>query len=136
MKFRSRTDVYNILMIVLIIGILALPNFVFEFSWVYLTIMLEFDFLMVWFIFSTTYKLSNNGIIVSSGFISFEIDYNSIKEIKFVKVFYRSTCSNAIKSIEISYGSNRKSVPNKVCISPVNENQFLSELKKHCKIKF
>lgn len=131
MKFSARIDLFNIVMIVLTIGILALPLLVFDFSWIYLVVMLAFDALYLTFILSTRYELNDDGIIIQSRLIKIKINYDQIKRIELVKVYWRSSCANSVGCVEIMYGNNPDK-PFRINISPKKENEFLESLQLKC----
>lgn len=131
MNYNSKIDVFNWIFLFITVGVLALPNFVFNFSWVYFIIMLVVDCLMLTFFLSTRYKLGDEDLIIKSGFIRSSISYDRIVEISMVKKFFSVSSTTAIKCIEIKYGESKYNC-RKMLISPEKEDEFLTKLALRC----
>lgn len=128
MKYKSRIDSYNYIILALIIAVLALPNFVFNFSWWYLGVMIVLDALALLFTFSTCYELGENELNVKCLFINIAISYERIKEIKKVKVL-STNIATSIKCVQIGYGQRENGTYKIIFVSPLNEEDFLNNLK-------
>lgn len=131
MNYNSKIDVYGWVSLFVTVGVLALPNFVFNFSWIYFIIMLVADVLILTFSLSTRYEFGDEDLIVKSGFLSSSISYDRIVEVNMVMKFFASSSTTAIKCIELKFGKNRYSY-RKIYISPENENEFLTKLLLRC----
>ena len=81
MNYNSRIDAHAWINLFLTVAILALPNFVFEFSWIYFVVMLIADVWILTSVFTTRYVLEENEIVVKSGFFKFGISYDRIVQI-------------------------------------------------------
>lgn len=128
MKYKSRIDSYNYIILALIIAVLALPNFVFNFSWWYLGVMIVLDALALLFTFSTCYELGEEELKVKCLFINIAISYERIKEIKKVKVL-STNIATSIKCVQIGYGQRKNGTYKIIFVSPLNEEDFLNNLK-------
>lgn len=131
MNYNSKIDVFNWIFLFITIGVLALPNFVFNFSWAYFIIMLVVDCLMLIFSFSTRYELGDEDLIIKSGFVCSAISYDRIVEISMVKKFFSISSTSAIKCIELKYGESKYNC-RKILISPEREDEFLTKLALRC----
>lgn len=133
MKKISRIDAYNYICLVLTLAVFALPNFIFNFSWVYFGIMLAVDIILVVVFFSTRYELTAESLVIKTGPLSFKIDYDRILKISHKKCFFSASCATAVKCIKITFGSNDASDKYSICISPQDETEFLEYLKTKAK---
>ena len=106
MNYNSRIDAYGWLSLFLTIGVVALPNFVFGFSWVYFILMLVYDCLLLIAKFSTRYSFSDKELVVQSGFVKFGIGYHRIVQLTKKNSFFAASANTAIKCIEIKFGDN------------------------------
>lgn len=132
MKYNSKIDLYNWIMLVIFVAVLALPNFVFNFSWVYFGVMLAVDLMVIFQTFTTRYTFNEEELEVKSGFFRFGIYYDRIFGIKKVKNCFNGAYSTALKSIEIEFGEKHAKKPLRLCISPTEEEEFLSKLMTRC----
>ena len=132
MKYNSKIDAYNWIIMGLTLVVMALPNLIFDFSWLYFAFMLVFDIVVLGQTFTTTYKLGEEELEVRSGFFKFGIYYDRILKISKVKNLMDGAYSTALKSVRIEFGSKDAKKPYMVDISPSKEEEFLTELKSRC----
>lgn len=132
MRYNSRIDVYNWITMALTIIVMALPNFIFDFSWLYFSFMIILDLLFVCHALTTSYKLSEEELVVRSGLFKFGIYYDRILKITKVQNLFDGAYSTSHKSIRIEFGDKEAVKPFVVDISPSREDEFLNELKKRC----
>ena len=132
MKYISRIDAYNYLMMAVAVIVMALPNFIFEFSWIYFSFMILFDLVVLGQTFTTSYQLGEDELEVRSGVFKFGIYYERILKISKVKNLMDGPYSTALKSVRIEFGDKNSVKPYVVDISPSREDEFLEELKKRC----
>jgi len=131
MNYNSRIDIRGWLSLFFTVVILALPNFVFNFSWVYFIIMLILDIFVIVFKLTTRYILKETELVVVSGPIKFSIAYDRILKITKTISHFSASCNTADKCIELKYGAhlyNSKSIK----ISPEKEEDFLTRLILKC----
>ena len=133
MRYISRIDAYNWIIMGVSLVVMALPNFIFDFSWIYFAFMLVFDIVVFGQTLSTSYKLGEEELEVRSGFFKFGIYYDRILKITKVKNLMDGAYSTAQKSVRIEFGDKNAIKPYMVDISPSREDEFLEELKKRCK---
>ena len=134
MNYNSRIDVYGWINLFLSVAVLALPNFVFNFSWLYFSIMLVVDVLIIISVLTTRYVLGEEELIVKSGILKFGISYDRIVQIIKRKSYFSSSCHTAVMCIEIKYGNdvyNSRTIK----ISPEREEEFLTKLVLSCNEK-
>ena len=132
MTYNSKIDIWNILILVGSVIILSLPNFVFNFSWVYFSLMLIFDIALFAMVFMTRYTLAEESLIIRTGFIKFDIAYGSIQGISKKSSWKNQSCATALKCIEIRYGVSTTKKYNKINISPEKEDEFLGKILLKC----
>ena len=131
MKVGSKIDAWHIISFILIMGILALPMFVFKFSVVYLAIYCVIFLIYVAIEFFVSYTLSDESLVVRMAFIKFDIKYDRILRVSKVKTF-ESSCATALRCVEIKFGSRESSKHNRIYISPKNEEEFVQLLNEKC----
>lgn len=132
MRYNSRIDAYNWITMALTVAIMALPNFIFDFSWLYFSFMIIFDLFFISNSLTTSYKLDDEELVVRSGFFKFGIYYDRILKISKVQNLFDGAYSTAHKSIRIEFGDKDAVKPFMVDISPSKEDEFIEELKKRC----
>lgn len=129
MKFISKIDWQNWLLLALMVGILSLPCFVFNFSWVYFSIMLVVDVCLIITFLTTRYELTDTDLVVKSGIIKFSIGLDRISKINMINNLWGKSCSTSTKSLEIRFGRNEYGNYTSILISPENEDKFLALIK-------
>ena len=132
MNFNSRIDLYGWVSLIIEILVLALPCFVFTFSWIYFVIMLILDIAIIVFKFTTRYELGEKELVVRSGPVKYLVTYERILQIKKTKSFWSLSSSTAIKCIEIKFGDSLESCQT-INLSPQKEDEFLALLALKCK---
>ena len=131
MNYNSRIDAYTWLNLFLSVAVFALPNFVFNFSWVYFGIMLLADIWVITSVFTTRYVLEENEVVVKSGFFKFGISYDRIVQINKKNSLFSASSHTAIKCIELKFGDDKYNTRS-VKISPEREEDFLTKLVLRC----
>ena len=131
MKFKSRVDIFNIIVYIVCLAIISTPLVVFDFKVWYCALVAIVAILMTIIQFNTSYTFLENSLKIKNGISSYEISYDSIKRVSKVKSF-RFSSNTSVKSIEICYGTFNSANGNKFYVSPAKEEEFLVVLKKHC----
>ena len=132
MKYNSKVDLYNWIMLVIFVVVLALPNFVFDFSWIYFGVMIAVDLVVITQTFTTNYTFGEEELEIRSGLFKFGVYYDRIICVKKVKNCFDGAYSTALKSIEINFGDKNAKKPYKLFISPAREYEFLLKLMARC----
>lgn len=132
MKFKSKIDWANYLILVMAIIILALPNFVFKFSWIYLAFMLVADLCFFNIILFSSYTLTEKDLVIRMGVIKFDISLDSITQIKKIKGWKNQSCATSLRCLEVRYGGSDTRKYNKINISPEREDEFLEMIEMKC----
>lgn len=131
MNYNSRIDAHGWVNLFLTVAVLALPNFVFNFSWVYFIIMLGADVFIITSVLTTRYVLDEKELVVKSGFLKFGISYDRIVQIIKRKSMFSASSHTAIKCVEIKYGNDIYDT-RAIKISPEREEEFLTKLVLRC----
>ena len=134
MKFRSKIDLLFLVTTLLLIALVAFPVFFLEktvFFWIYLAFAILMTCWFIMFSFFNSYKFEDEYLLISSGPIKLKLNYSLILNVKEVQNL-RMSFASSYKRLEVSFGANRDSAWNRVYISPVNQDEFLEELKKRC----
>jgi len=143
MKFKSKVGVLTLLVYIAAVGVggyffYLSYKFYFE-STLEWKMLFEIAFLVVGFlllayagsaILKTYYEFQEGGLYVQSGLNKYLIPYQLIMNVKECKTFFTYNCLSADK-IKISY--REQGQLQRIHVSPKDKEEFLKQLKFHCK---
>ena len=130
MKFSSRIDVLNMIVLIFI-GIILVSTCAFLFligDWVSWGILVAVTILVYWMFFSINIVLQDENILVKVMFFKKKVKYEDIKEVIITRNAW-SSFATSFRRIGIRTSDTRK-ILKYFYISPCNEEEFLSTLKE------
>ena len=123
--YKSKIDFGIVLIIVLIMGLSALPMFIGSVSWFGLFVLSGVTIFIIYVFAATFYEIEDNTLYIRSGWSKpIEIDISTIVKIQ-KKNNILSAPATSFDRLEIEYDKRKK-----IMISPKMKKDFLSKIKE------
>jgi hypothetical protein len=123
--YKSKIDFGLVLIIVLIMGLSALPMFIGSVSWFGLFVLSGVTIFIIYVFAATFYEIEDNTLYIRSGWSKpIEIDISTIVKIQETNNIL-SAPATSLDRLEIEYDKRKK-----IMISPKMKKDFLSKIKE------